>query len=283
MADTVQNQRQNQEQRRVAASDASQGQRGEVPDTANTYERAKPDQESVGGQMTANHFTPDADSDDNVDQAVTNQKESRELTADDAIDQRDTPDLSQPAAEGGGAPRGTAASAPPSKGTANTDAAHQQQPRGALHQQGRQQNMAQRPETADQTIADPADAPPSVVQQPPVAVAPEDIAEKNRRQRQSTRDQTDGGPSNQQQSQQQQARQGRDARPAGADAVVPPSGRDPSKPISPQPDHSMNDEEPLGWDQTPKDSADLPAGNTRHPRQGGKGGTPDVGEANREG
>lgn len=50
-----------------------------------------------------------------------------------------------------------------------------------------------------------------------------------------------------------------------------------------QPDHSMKDEEPLGWDQAPTEPSDMPGGNTRHPRQGGKGGTPDVGEENEKG
>lgn len=197
-----------QQQRSVAKSDAATHQHGAVPDTAETYERAKPDKETGMGQMTGNQFTP-TDRDDEADEAVTNQSESRELTADDAVDQRDTPDLSKPSA---GGPRGTAADA--------ADPAHHQQPRGQQHQQARQQNLA---------------------------------------------------------------RQGREQRPAHADVVKAPGGHDPSKPISPQPDHSMNQEEPLGWDQAPKGKDDMPAANTRHPRQGGKGGTPDVGEENAEG
>ncbi len=43
-----------------------------------------------------------------------------------------------------------------------------------------------------------------------------------------------------------------------------------------QPDHSMLEEEPLGWDQTPQDITDPEA--KRHPRTGGKGGTPDATE-----
>lgn len=39
-----------------------------------------------------------------------------------------------------------------------------------------------------------------------------------------------------------------------------------------QPDHSMNQEEPLGWDQAPNE--DTPDADKRHPRQDGKGGTP---------
>jgi hypothetical protein len=49
-----------------------------------------------------------------------------------------------------------------------------------------------------------------------------------------------------------------------------------SKPAPRQPDHSMHDEEPLGWDQAPTDIDD-PA-QKRHPRTGGQGGTPDAGE-----
>ena len=40
-----------------------------------------------------------------------------------------------------------------------------------------------------------------------------------------------------------------------------------------QPDHSMQEEEPLGWDQAPADG--VPEGEHRHPRQEGTGGTPD--------
>jgi hypothetical protein len=39
-----------------------------------------------------------------------------------------------------------------------------------------------------------------------------------------------------------------------------------------QPDHSMKDEEPLGWDQAPTDIHDPEQ--QRHPRTEGKGGTP---------
>jgi hypothetical protein len=39
-----------------------------------------------------------------------------------------------------------------------------------------------------------------------------------------------------------------------------------------QPDHSMKDEEPDGWDQAPTDIHDNRQ--KRHPRQEGKGGTP---------
>ncbi|MEM6561788.1 MAG: hypothetical protein AAF656_09315 [Planctomycetota bacterium] len=45
---------------------------------------------------------------------------------------------------------------------------------------------------------------------------------------------------------------------------------DPAKPISPQPDHSMNEEEPLGWDQAPKSPDEW----NRHPRPDVPGGVP---------
>ncbi len=50
-----------------------------------------------------------------------------------------------------------------------------------------------------------------------------------------------------------------------------------SKPLpGPAPGESVNEEEPLGWDQAPTgdETPDL----HRHPRQEGKGGTPDAGE-----
>jgi hypothetical protein len=43
-------------------------------------------------------------------------------------------------------------------------------------------------------------------------------------------------------------------------------------PAPDQPDHSMKDEEPLGWDQAPTDIRDPEQ--QRHPRTEGKGGTP---------
>ena len=48
-----------------------------------------------------------------------------------------------------------------------------------------------------------------------------------------------------------------------------------------QPDHSMLDEEPLGADQAPQDITDPQQ--KRHPRTGGKGGTPDAGEPTKNG
>ena len=43
-------------------------------------------------------------------------------------------------------------------------------------------------------------------------------------------------------------------------------------PAPEQPNHSMKDEEPLGWDQAPTDIHDPTK--QRHPRTEGKGGTP---------
>ena len=51
------------------------------------------------------------------------------------------------------------------------------------------------------------------------------------------------------------------------DAVNPHGG-----PAPEQPDHSMKDEEPLGWDQAPTDIHN--PREQRHPRREGKGGTP---------
>ena len=45
-----------------------------------------------------------------------------------------------------------------------------------------------------------------------------------------------------------------------------------SAPAKDQPDHSMHDEEPDGWDQAPTDIQD--PRQKRHPRTEGKGGTP---------
>jgi hypothetical protein len=47
-----------------------------------------------------------------------------------------------------------------------------------------------------------------------------------------------------------------------------------SKAAPNQPDHSMHDEEPMGWDQAPTDIHDPEQ--QRHPRTGGRGGTPDA-------
>ncbi|HEV2292675.1 MAG TPA: hypothetical protein VGR35_02400 [Tepidisphaeraceae bacterium] len=44
------------------------------------------------------------------------------------------------------------------------------------------------------------------------------------------------------------------------------------RPAPEQPDHSMKDEEPTGWDQAPTDIHDNRQ--KRHPRKDGRGGTP---------
>jgi hypothetical protein len=51
------------------------------------------------------------------------------------------------------------------------------------------------------------------------------------------------------------------------DTVDPRGG-----PAAEQPDHSMKDEEPMGWDQAPTDVHN--PREQRHPRREGKGGTP---------
>jgi hypothetical protein len=48
-----------------------------------------------------------------------------------------------------------------------------------------------------------------------------------------------------------------------------------------QPDHSMFEEEADGWDQAPTDVSD--PRQQRHPRTGGKGGTPEAGEPDSRG
>ncbi|MEM8873734.1 MAG: hypothetical protein AAGD32_05685 [Planctomycetota bacterium] len=53
-----------------------------------------------------------------------------------------------------------------------------------------------------------------------------------------------------------------------------PEEHDPSKPIAEQPDHSMKDEEPLGWDQAPLSKPEW----QRHPRPNMPGGVPKQGE-----
>lgn len=54
------------------------------------------------------------------------------------------------------------------------------------------------------------------------------------------------------------------------DRPASPEQHDPSKPIAEQPDHSMKEEEQLGWDQAPPESH---GPDDRHPRQLGQGGT----------
>ncbi len=59
-----------------------------------------------------------------------------------------------------------------------------------------------------------------------------------------------------------------DVTDARADGKVKPANRGPAPE---QPDHSMHDEEPDGWDQAPMDIHDPKQ--KRHPRTEGKGGT----------
>jgi hypothetical protein len=60
----------------------------------------------------------------------------------------------------------------------------------------------------------------------------------------------------------------------GSDVANPDAAgaRSPSADRVQQPDHSMKDEEPLGWDQAPTGIQD--PRDQRHPRTEGKGGTP---------
>ncbi len=53
----------------------------------------------------------------------------------------------------------------------------------------------------------------------------------------------------------------------GQSPAIPASNR-----LPPQPDHSMHEEEPMGWDQAPTDIHD--PRQQRQPRTEGKGGTP---------
>jgi hypothetical protein len=57
------------------------------PDTARSYERAKPSKESGMGRLHS-PATPESDSPDREEQAVKNQNEPRQLNAHDVIDQQ---------------------------------------------------------------------------------------------------------------------------------------------------------------------------------------------------
>jgi hypothetical protein len=62
---------------------------------------------------------------------------------------------------------------------------------------------------------------------------------------------------------------------AAHDVTDARKGNDPAAPSAgapDQPDHSMKDEEPMGWDQAPQDIDDNRQ--KRHPRTDGRGGTP---------
>jgi hypothetical protein len=56
------------------------------------------------------------------------------------------------------------------------------------------------------------------------------------------------------------------------DTINPRSEPPPAAPAREQPDHSMHEEEPDGWDQAPSDIRDNRQ--KRHPRTEGRGGTP---------
>ena len=58
----------------------------------------------------------------------------------------------------------------------------------------------------------------------------------------------------------------------GQDTINPRGEPAPEAPAPDQPDHSMHDEEPDGWDQAPTDISDNRQ--KRHPRTEGRGGTP---------
>ena len=80
-----------------------------------------------------------------------------------------------------------------------------------------------------------------------------------------TDDKADDAVTNRQPSRQLNAHETTDARKSS----------DPGEPAGPaadQPDHSMKDEEPTGWDQAPQSIQD--PRQKRHPRTEGKGGTP---------
>ena len=64
----------------------------------------------------------------------------------------------------------------------------------------------------------------------------------------------------------------RDARPLDRPTGEGRGGAPASSVNARQPDHSMKDEEPLGWDQAPEDIHD--PRDQRQPRTDGKGGTP---------
>jgi hypothetical protein len=59
------------------------------------------------------------------------------------------------------------------------------------------------------------------------------------------------------------------ARQINAEDTINPRGGEPAQE---QPEHSMHDEEPDGWDQAPSDIQDNRQ--KRHPRTEGRGGTP---------
>jgi hypothetical protein len=61
----------------------------EAPDTARTYERAKPEKEAGMGRLDNNEAIPE-DCPDKIEAAVTNKQPNRQLNAHDVIDGRDS-------------------------------------------------------------------------------------------------------------------------------------------------------------------------------------------------
>lgn len=59
----------------------------EAPDTARTYERAKPEKEGGMGRLDNNKATP-ARSDERAEQAVTHKQPNRQINADDVVNER---------------------------------------------------------------------------------------------------------------------------------------------------------------------------------------------------
>ena len=68
----------------------------QAPDPSNSYERANPGREAGMGRLDNNKSTP-TNSPDRQDQAVTNRQDpTRQINAQDAIDQRGGPAAEQP-------------------------------------------------------------------------------------------------------------------------------------------------------------------------------------------
>jgi hypothetical protein len=59
----------------------------EAPDTARSYERAKPEKESGMGRLDNNKATPER-SCEHLEEAVTQRQANRQINAEDVIDQR---------------------------------------------------------------------------------------------------------------------------------------------------------------------------------------------------
>ncbi|HEY2589058.1 MAG TPA: hypothetical protein VGI81_25165 [Tepidisphaeraceae bacterium] len=59
----------------------------QAPDTARTYERAKPEKEAGMGRLDNNKATPER-SCEHLEEAVTHRQANRQLNAEDVVDQR---------------------------------------------------------------------------------------------------------------------------------------------------------------------------------------------------